>query len=271
MKESERLVQILTVGFAICCLRPNLRLVRMTKYALHLKSSSGVIYFFLLPPTSYSLRLLTSGKLPIGPQSIASLGQGPEESSNPTSDCVRHEKHSKSRRSSRFTVGSTLTESAMMLEIPIRTGSRKTRAAIGPTNLRSSPCFRKSACLVSAYLLRVLAGHVVSLSDPPEDDDCDVAGLLDRLNDAMVAYRPGLRDYLKDALIPTVHHQTLLHDALRDQIDTSFATGVLSADQVCKNVESFRLKDEDDVTNIYSEVKVRIYPGLVSLAPLIPL
>ena len=107
------------------------------------------------------------------------------------------------------------------------------------------------------------------LSGPPEDEDGDVAGLLDRLNDAMIAYRPGLRDYLKDALIPTVHHQTLLHNALRDQIDTSFATGVLSADQVCKNVESFRLKDEDDVTNIYPEVKVRIYLGLVSLTSLI--
>ena len=108
------------------------------------------------------------------------------------------------------------------------------------------------------------------LSDPPEDEDRDVAGLLERLNDALVAYRPGLRDYIKNALIPTVHYQTLLHDALRDQVDTSFATGVLSADQVCKNVESFRLKDEDDVSNLSSEVKVRIYSGLVSLTSLIP-
>ena len=242
----------------------------MTKYALRLKSSSGMIFFFLLPLTSDTLRLLTSSKLPIGPQSIASPGQGPEESSNPTSGCTRCEKHSKSRRSLLFTVGSTLTENATMLETPIRTGLRKSRAAIGLTSLHSSPCFTKSTGLLSSYLLHVLAGRVASLSDPPEDEGCDVAGLLDRLNDAMVAYRPGLRDYLKNALIPTVHHQTLLHDALRDQIDTSFATGVLSADQVCKNLESFRLKDEDDVTNLYSEVKVRIYPGLVSLTSLIP-
>lgn len=111
----------------------------------------------------------------------------------------------------------------------------------------------------------------MSLSDPLEDEDCDVAGLLDRLNDAMVAYRPGLRDYLKNALIPAVHHQTRLHSVLRDQIDTSFATGVLSVDQVCKNVESFRLKDEDDITNLYSGVKVRIHSCFVPLTPLIPL
>ena len=86
----------------------------------------------------------------------------------------------------------------------------------------------------------------------------------------MVAYRPGLRDYLKNALIPTVHHQTRLHDVLRDQIDTSFATGVLSVDQVCKNVESFRLKDEDEIINLYSGVKVRIYSGFVSFILLTP-
>jgi hypothetical protein len=95
-----------------------------------------------------------------------------------------------------------------------------------------------------------------------EDEDCDAASLLDRLNDAMVAYRPGLRDHLKDALLPAVHHQTRLHKTLRDNIDTSFATGILSADQVCKNVETFRLKDEDNVANVYSGAKVRIYPGL---------
>jgi hypothetical protein len=97
-----------------------------------------------------------------------------------------------------------------------------------------------------------------------------VADLLDRLNDAMVAYRPGLRDYLRNTLIPTVHHQTRLHDALREKIDTSFATGILSIDQVCKNVELFRLKDEDDTTNFHSAVKVRIYLGLPTLALLIP-
>lgn len=99
----------------------------------------------------------------------------------------------------------------------------------------------------------------ISLSDPFEDEDSDVASLLDRLNDAMVAYRPGLRDHLKNALIPTVHHQTRLHNTLRDNIDDSFATGVLSIDQVCKNVEVLRLKDDDDMTNFYSEAKVRAY------------
>lgn len=99
----------------------------------------------------------------------------------------------------------------------------------------------------------------MSLSDPLDDEDCDVAGLLGRLNDAMVAYGPGLRDYLRNALIPTVHHQTRLHTTLRDKIDASFATGILSVDQVCKNVESFRLKDEDDVTDLYSGVKVHAY------------
>ena len=111
----------------------------------------------------------------------------------------------------------------------------------------------------------LLAGRVISLSDPLEDEDCDVTGLLDRLNDEMVAYRPGLKDRLKDILITTIHHQTRLHDALRDNIDTSFATGILSVDQVCKNVESLRLKDEDDVASFYSGVKVRAYvPGLGS-------
>ena len=110
----------------------------------------------------------------------------------------------------------------------------------------------------------------MSFSDPPEDEDCDVTGLLDRLNDVMVGYRPGFRDHLKNALIPTIHHQTRLHKTLRDQIDTSFATGILSVDQVCKNVESFRLKDEDDITDFYSGVKVRIYSGLVSLISFIP-
>ena len=105
----------------------------------------------------------------------------------------------------------------------------------------------------------------MSLSDPLDDEDCDVAGLLGRLNDAMVAYGPGLRDYLRNAVIPTVHHQTRLHAALRDKIDASFATGILSVDQVCKNVESFRLKDEDDVTDLYSGVKVHAYtPGFNS-------
>lgn len=111
---------------------------------------------------------------------------------------------------------------------------------------------------------------MIHLSDSLEDEDCDVTDLLDRLNDAVVAYRPGLRDYLKNALLPTVHHQTRLHNILRDKVDTSFATGVLSADQVCKNVESFRLKDEDDVTNFYSGAKVRIYSGLVVFTCFIP-
>ncbi|KAF9792114.1 hypothetical protein BJ322DRAFT_14169 [Thelephora terrestris] len=95
-------------------------------------------------------------------------------------------------------------------------------------------------------------------NDSQEDGDCDVADLLDRLNNAMVAYRPGLRDYLRNTLIPTVHHQTRLRDALREKIDTSFATGILSIDQVCKNVELFRLKDEDDTTNFHSAVKVKV-------------
>lgn len=75
----------------------------------------------------------------------------------------------------------------------------------------------------------------------------------------MVAYGPGLRGHFKNAIIPAVHHQARLHGTLRNTIDTSFATGILSVDQVCKNVESFRLKDEDDVTNFYSGVKVRAY------------
>lgn len=96
-----------------------------------------------------------------------------------------------------------------------------------------------------------------------------MAELLDRLNDAMAAYRPGLRDYLKNALLPTVHHQTRLHNTLREKVDTPFATGVLSVDQVCKNVESFRLKDEDEVSNLYSGVKVRIHPSPTALISLI--
>jgi len=136
---------------------------------------------------------------------------------------------------------------------------RMTRAVSGTTSLPLSLCYRTSTRLLSSHPSHALAGLVVSLSDPLGDEGCDVVGLLDRLNNAMVAYRPGLKDYLKDALIPTVHHQTRFHNALRDKIDTSFATGVLSVDQVCKNVESFRLKDEDDVTNFYSGVKVRAY------------
>ena len=58
------------------------------------------------------------------------------------------------------------------------------------------------------------------LRDPPEDEDCDVAELLDRLNDIMISYRPELRGYLKNALIPTVHHKMRLHGALRDEIDS---------------------------------------------------
>lgn len=85
----------------------------------------------------------------------------------------------------------------------------------------------------------------------------------------MVSYGPALRDHLKNALLPTVHHQTRLHQILRDNVDTSFATGVLSADQVCKNVETFRLKDEDDLTNFYSGAKVRIHPALTVLTSFI--
>lgn len=158
----------------------------------------------------------------------------------------------------------------MSVIIPIRTSLRKTTATTGPTSRRSLLCSRKSAHLLSSDVLCVLAGRVVSLSDPLDDEDRDVAGLLDRLDDAMVAYRPGLRDYLKNALIPTVHHQARLHTVLRDQIDTSFATGVLSVDQVCKNVESLRLEDEDSITNFYSEAKVRICSGFISSTSLTP-
>ena len=146
-----------------------------------------------------------------------------------------------------------------------RAGLRTTRTVTGPTSLRSSLCYRTGTRTLSSHAPHVLAGRVISLSDPLEDEDCDVTGLLDRLNDAMVAYRPGLKDRLKDILITTVHHQTRLHDVLRDKIDTSFATGILSVDQVCKNVESLRLKDEDDVASFYSGVKVSAYtPGLGS-------
>jgi len=103
------------------------------------------------------------------------------------------------------------------------------------------------------------AGSVISPSDPLEDEGYDVTRLLDRLNDAMVAYRPGLKDRLKDISITTIHHQTRLYDTIRDKIDTSFATGILSVDQVCKNVESLRLKDEEDVARFYSGVKVRAH------------
>ena len=143
------------------------------------------------------------------------------------------------------------------------------KAVIGPTNLRSWLCSRKSACPISSNAPKVFSRRVISPSDSL-DEDCNVAGLLDRLNDAIIAYRPGLRDHLKNALLPTIHHQTRLHDTLRDKIDTSFATGVLSADQVCKNVESFRLKDEDDVTSFYSGTKVGIYSCLTMLTSFIP-
>jgi len=155
-----------------------------------------------------------------------------------------------------FIVGCTPTETVMMPTTATRAALRTTRAMTGLTSLPSSPCSKTSTCLLSSHASQV---HAMSLSDPYEDDDCDIAGLLGRLNDTMVAYRPGFRDYLKNALIPTVHHQTRLHNGLRDKIDTSFATGVLSIDQVCKNVEVLRLKDEDDVTHLYSEVKVRAY------------
>jgi hypothetical protein len=161
-----------------------------------------------------------------------------------------------------FIIGSSRIETAVMPVTTSRAGPRTMRPVSGPTSLRSSPCYRTSTRLLSSHASYVLAGRVISLSDPLEDEDCGVAGLLDRLNGAVVAYRPGLRDYLKNALIPTVHHQTRLHNTLRDKVDSSFATGILSVDQVCKNVESFRLKDEDDATNFYSGVKVRAYtPG----------
>ena len=172
---------------------------------------------------------------------------------------MRRGRHQRNRRNSLFTDASSLTETAMMSVTAIRPGLRMTRALAGSMSRRSSLCSRTSACLFSSYPPRVHTKRVVPLSDSPEDEDCDAAELLDRLNDAMVAYRPGLRDYLKDALIPTVHHQTRLHHNLRDKIDSSFATGVLSVDQVCKNVESFRLKDEDDTASFYSGAKVRAY------------
>jgi len=140
----------------------------------------------------------------------------------------------------------------------------------GLMNLPLSPCFRKSTRLFSSHAFKFLSRRAISLSGSPEGDDRDVAGLLNRLNDAMVAYRPGLRDHLKNALIPTVHHQTRLHNILRDKIDTSFATGILSVDQVCKNVEAFRLKDEDDIDNCYSGVKVRIHSDIFPSTWLIP-
>lgn len=56
----------------------------------------------------------------------------------------------------------------------------------------------------SSYAPHIFAGRVISLSDPPKDEGCEVAGPVDHLNGVMVAYRPG------DALIPTAHHQTRL-------------------------------------------------------------
>ena len=191
-------------------------------------------------------------------------------SSNPDSACVPFGIHHRSRRSWRFTAGSIHTKTATRPVIAIRMRSEMMRRETGPTSPHSSLCSRKSACPFSPYMRKLLSRRVTSLSDLPEDDDCDVTSLLDRLNSAMVAYRPGLRDYLRNALIPTVHHQTRLHNTLRERIDTSFATGILSIDQVCKNIELFRLKDEDEVANFHSGVKVRIYSGLSTSAVLIP-
>jgi len=242
----------------------------MTKYALRLKSSSGMIYFFF---TAANIRF----------SSPINLQKAPYRS--PKHRVTRPGTRGILKPYQRLHATRETQQESEELAFYRRLHSYRERDDVGNPHQNGLEeddggdwtdestiiaMFQEKCVSTLSVLLRVFARRVVSLSDPPEDEDCDIAELLDRLNDAVVAYRPGLRDYLKDALIPTIHHQTLLHDALRDQIDTSFATGVLSADQVCKNVESFRLKDEEDVTNLYSEVKVRIYPGLFSLTSLIP-
>lgn len=235
-----------------------LRLTEMTKYAIHPKSSSGLVFFYFLvahirftsdikirtaPYRSPKFHVTRGAQAVLKPrQRLNATREALDESEELAFYRRLHSYRDRDDPNHRHQNGVEEDESGDWAD-------ESTLIAM----------FQEK--YVSTWILRVpvLARRVTSLSDPLEDEDCDVAGLLDRLNDAMVAYRPGLRDYLKNALIPTVHHQTRLHSALREHIDTSFATGVLSIDQVCKNVESFRLKDEDDITGFYSGTKVRTH------------
>lgn len=81
--------------------------------------------------------------------------------------------------------------------------------------------------------------------------------LVDSLQDSFNLYGKELKKEIAETLVPTVNHVKALYQVLDENVDTSFAKGIIVFNKACKETEAMAIKEQDDSKHFYLTVQVR--------------
>ncbi|KAI0086398.1 hypothetical protein BDY19DRAFT_359633 [Irpex rosettiformis] len=91
-----------------------------------------------------------------------------------------------------------------------------------------------------------------------DDEEEDVNALVEKLRSPMNAQSQELKRYMVDNILPAVQRVKEVHEALEDEVDLAYGTGLLAFDEVCKRVETLALHTEDETRTGYLDTQKEV-------------
>ncbi|KAJ4487697.1 hypothetical protein J3R30DRAFT_3787019 [Lentinula aciculospora] len=91
-----------------------------------------------------------------------------------------------------------------------------------------------------------------------ESEDVKLRSLADSIQAAFSVHSKVLLDDVADTLVPAVNRVKQGHQVLNDQVDDSFALGVLEFDEACKKLETVTITSHNELKKAYRASQARI-------------
>lgn len=87
-----------------------------------------------------------------------------------------------------------------------------------------------------------------------EDDNYDE--IVDLLQPAFDDHGRDLKREIAETLVPTVNRVKDLYGQIDSKVDVSFAKGIITFNNACKELEMLEMRDEDDLKDALAQFKV---------------
>ncbi|KAH7873618.1 uncharacterized protein C8R40DRAFT_1253664 [Lentinula edodes] len=98
-----------------------------------------------------------------------------------------------------------------------------------------------------------------------EHEDVKLSSLADSIQAAFSVHSKELLDDVADTLVPAVNLVKHGHQVLNDQVDDSFALGVLEFDEACKKLEAVTISSHNELKKAYRTSQARVQDLLKQL------
>ncbi|KAJ3902854.1 hypothetical protein F5879DRAFT_198670 [Lentinula edodes] len=98
-----------------------------------------------------------------------------------------------------------------------------------------------------------------------EHEDVKLSSLADSIQAAFSVHSKELLDDVADTLVPVVNLVKHGHQVLNDQVDDSFAVGVLEFDEACKKLEAVTISSHNELKKAYRTSQARVQDLLKQL------